>query len=63
MIGAPAPEPCAGCGEKPKGERWDIVFYQWPDGRLIEKVRCAQSPECARAIDERFSNALQSLSG
>lgn len=56
-IGASAPEPCAGCGQKIIGEGWDIVHYLWK-GKYIPKVRHAFSPACNRLIDERYEQAL-----
>ena len=62
MIGRFVPGPCAGCGEKIKGEGWDIVHYPWKC-RRIEKVRHAFQPDCAAAIDEQYKQALSRPEG
>lgn len=56
MIGASAPTPCGGCGQKIVGEGWDLVFFWWKD-RWIEKVRHAFNPRCADLLVQKYRAA------
>lgn len=55
--GAPAPEPCEGCGKEIIGDAWEIAHYNWK-GRMIEIIRHAFSPSCDKAIRKRRDAAL-----
>lgn len=60
MIGASAPDVCAGCGQKIVGEGWDMTWLLWK-GEYVPRIRHAFRERCADLIRQRYRDALNQL--